>query len=86
MCLKYLLTFYQTLSSQYQIQIDRSSDVHNFHVLTIVTNTNVVETRIVSSICTVISSSARPELWPSGKRVALQNQRSQFNSQVGTYF
>ena len=69
MCLKYLLTFYQTLSSQYQIQIDRSSDVHN--VLTIVTNTNVVETRIVSSICTVISSRARPELWPSGKRVAL---------------
>ena len=78
--------FIRLWSSQYQRQIDRSSDVHNFQVLTIVSNTNVVESRIVSSICTDILSLARPELWPSGKRVALQNKRSQVNSQVGTYF
>ena len=39
---------------------DGSSDVHDFQVLTLITNTKVIETRIVSSICTVISSHAQP--------------------------
>ena len=38
------------------------SDIHNFKVLILVTNTKSVETRIVSSICMLIASHARPDL------------------------